>query len=112
RLLHIRLVEGIHAQDRAPDSRRELPAEELLPQLVGVLEPELGHLGVLGALAARRDEPFAVLSRRFREQLLDPQAEVARDEHLVAPVLPVPPEREAQLETRIARSEEHTSELQ
>src|SRR5829696_5077303 len=77
--LHVGLVEGVDPEDRARDGDGELPAEELLTQLVRVRKPRLVYLDVV-ALAARKhgDEPLALLPRRLGEQLLDPQREPSR----------------------------------
>src|SRR5207302_9724662 len=85
----------------------ELPAEELLPELVRRRQPDFGGLAVepVRRLARSRDEAFALLAGRLGEQLFDPEAEVARvgvDRDLVPPVLPAAAELEPQLETRIA----------
>src|SRR5262249_16678315 len=79
RLLHVRLVEGVDPEDRACDGGGELPAEELLPELVRIREAHLLPLTVraVRVLARRGDEPLALLARRLRDQLLRPQAEAA-----------------------------------
>ena len=54
RLLHIGLVEGVDAQHRARDGRRELPAEELGAQVIGVCRcsSTTGWPGVSSGLTA------------------------------------------------------------
>src|SRR5581483_12186009 len=99
RHLHVRLVERVDAEDRAGDRGRELPAEELLAELVRVGDADLLPLpvGAVDVLARARDEPLALLAGRLRQQLLGPQAEAAGvrvDEDLVAPVAPALAERE------------------
>ena len=108
RLLDVRLVERIDADDRAGHGRGELPAVELLAELVGVRNARLLGLPVrpVRRLADRhRHETFALLAGRLRDQLLDPEPEAARnraDLHLVASVLPPVAEALAELEPGIA----------
>ena len=54
--LHVGLVERVDAEDRAGDGGRELPAEELLAELVRAREPDLA---APGGRARRGDSPGA-----------------------------------------------------
>ena len=108
--MHVGLVERVDPEDRAGDRGRELPAEELLPELVLVRKPNLLRLaiGAVGRLAGRRHEALPLLSGRLGEQLLGPQPEAGGallDAHLVAAVAPVLTEREAELEAGITFGE-------
>ena len=101
--LDVRLVEGVDAQDGARDRGRELPAEELGPEVVRVAELDLGPLAVRSGrrLARGGNETLAVLPRRLCDELLGPQAEAAGgvlDADLVAPHLPAVSEPQAELE--------------
>src|SRR4029079_17197128 len=80
RRLHVRLGARVDPEDRAGDSRRELPAVELLAELVGRRQAYLGRLAVrpLRRLLGRGGRAVAVLAGRLREQLLGPEAEAAR----------------------------------
>jgi hypothetical protein len=107
RLLYVRLVEGVDAEDRAGNRGRELPAIEVLPELVRVGH---AHFGLLPVVAGRRlarngDETFALLAGRLGEQLLGPETEAAGirvDEDLVTTLLPAVTERLPELEARVA----------
>ena len=63
--------------------------------------------GAVGRLARRGHEALALLAGRLGHELLDPEAEAVRVGHadLVAAVLPAVPEREAEVETRVALAE-------
>src|SRR5436305_1685353 len=92
---------------RHGDRARELPAEELLPELVRILEPHLATLaiGPVGRLAGRRHEALVVLSGRLRDQLLGPKAEAAVrlvDADLVATFAPSLAELLPELEPGVA----------
>src|SRR5581483_5940789 len=105
--LHVRLVERVDAEDRAGDRDRELPAEELLAELVLAGEPHVLRLPVRAVrrFAGGRNEPLALLACRLGDQLLGPQTEAGlalREAHLVASVLPVLAHRQAELEARVA----------
>src|SRR5581483_3106077 len=75
--LHVRLVERVDVEDRAGDRDRELPAEELLRELVLAREPHVLRLtvGPVGRLTGRRDQSLALLAGGLRDQLLRPEAE-------------------------------------
>src|SRR5207248_2586040 len=93
--------------EMARDRGRELPAEELGADVERLADQWHRRLSVGGArvLARGRDQALAVLARRLGEELLRPEAELARrlpDADLVAPVERAVPEREAELETGIA----------
>src|SRR6058998_820370 len=94
--------------DGARDRCRELPAVELLAELVGIDDPCIFGLpvGAVGGLVHRDgDETLPLLARRLGDQLLDPQPEPAgnrADLHLVAPVLPSRRETLAELEAGVA----------
>ena len=79
--LDVRLVERVDPEDRAGHRGRELPAVELLPELVRRRQPHLGRLAVRavsGDSSGRRDQALAVLAGRLGEQLLGPEPEAAR----------------------------------
>src|SRR4029453_17583137 len=80
RRLHVRLVERVDAENRARNGGRELPAVELVAELVRAGQPYLRRLAVrrVGRLVRRGNQALAVLARRLREQLLGPRAEAAR----------------------------------
>src|SRR5581483_11458714 len=106
RRLHVRLVERVDREHRARDRRRELPAEELLAELVRVGQAYLVTLpvGPVGRLPRGRHEPPSLLARRLGEQLLDPEAEPVHvlEADLVAALPPALPEREPELEAGVA----------
>ena len=114
--LHVGLVERVDLEIRAGDGGRELPAEELLAERVRVGQLGLRRLpvGAVRRLAGRGDEALAVLARRLGDELLGPEAEVARASviaDLVAPVSPALAERSAELEPGIALAERHASRI-
>src|SRR6266540_4236505 len=104
--LHVGLIEGIDLQDRAHDRDRELPAEELSADRVGIGDLDVGRLSIvaLWALAGRRHESLALLARRLRHELLRPETEASlrlSDAHLFAPLPPAVPQLQAELEPRV-----------
>ena len=66
--LDVRLVERVDAEQRARHGGRELPAEELLPELVGRGQPHLVPLavGALGGLRRGGNQTLALLARGLR----------------------------------------------
>src|SRR5919108_3753444 len=60
RLLDVRLIEGVDAEDRARDGRGELPAEELSTEVVRCVDPNLLYLNVGSARGLLRSgyQPF------------------------------------------------------
>ena len=111
RRLHVRLVEGVDAEDRPGDRGRELPAEELGAEVVRIVEPHRPVLAVgprLGILAGRGHEPFPLLPSGLRDQLLGPEPEPAGrlvDADLVAALAPALAELKAEGEARILLAE-------
>src|SRR5581483_12293934 len=110
RRLHVGLVERVDAEDRTRDRDRELPAEELLSELVLGRQPHLLRLPVrpVRRLVRRGHESLPVLAGRLCDQLLGPETEARAaltDAYLVAPVAPVLAEREPELEPRVALRE-------
>ena len=93
RRLDVGLVERVDLEVRAGDGDRELPAEELRPERVGIGQLRLGRLpvGALRRFAGRGDESLPVLAGRLRDELLRPEAKIAgrsADADLVAALLP------------------------
>ena len=111
RRLHVRLVERVDPEHRAGDRGRELPAEELLAELVRARRARTSCAWRSGPSAAPPGagiEPLALLAGRLGDQLLGPEPEAAgvrRDADLVAAVAPALAEREAELEARVALGE-------
>ena len=105
RLLDVRLVEGIDAEDRARDRGRQLEAKELRPKIarLGEIDVHLLPVNPVRRLARRRHEPLALLAGRLCEELLEPEPEAARivEDDLVASLLPARAERKPQLESGI-----------
>ena len=105
RLLDVRLVEGVDAEDGAGDRRRQLEAEELGAEVVrrGDVDLDVLPVGAVCGLPCRRHEPPAILAGRLGDQLLEPQSEAARilEGDLVAPLLPARAQREAELQAGI-----------
>jgi hypothetical protein len=108
RRLHVRLVERVDADERARDGGGELPAVELLPELVRIGDARLLALAVEAVarfLHGNRNESLALLAGRLGDQLLDPEPEAARNGahlNLVAAVLPGVAHPLAQLEPGVA----------
>ena len=105
RLLDVRLVEGVDAEDRAGDRGRKLEAKELGPEVARIGEVDVDALPVhpVRGLARRRHEPLALLAGRLGDELLEPEPEAAgiAEDDLVASLLPGRAEREPELEPRI-----------
>ena len=84
----------------------QTPAEEFLPELVGIGQAHLVPLAIrpVAGLARRGNEALALLARRLRQELLGPQAEAADvvEADLVAPLVPAGTESEPELEPGIA----------
>ena len=77
RRLHVGLVERVDPEDRARDGDGELPAEELLPELVRARQRDV--LVQLGArVVGRGHDALALLAGRLGDQLLHPEAERVR----------------------------------
>src|SRR5204863_4708261 len=76
RRLHVRLVERVDAERRAGNRRRELPAEELLSELVlaAQLDPLRLAVRTVRRLAGSGNEALPELARRLGEPLLGPQS--------------------------------------
>ena len=109
RRLHVRLVERVDADDRPRDSGGELPAVELLPELVGIGDARLLALAVDAVrrlVHGNRNEALPLLPGRLRDQLLDPEPEATPADaaylNLVAAVLPALAHPLAQLEPGVA----------
>src|SRR5262249_4819112 len=107
RRLDVGLVERIDLEVHAGDGDRELPAEELRPERVRIRQIGPGGLAVgsIRRLARRGNEALAVLAGRLGDELLGPEAEVARgtaDADLVAAPAPAGSEPAPELVARIA----------
>ena len=73
---HVRLIEGIDAEDGTGHGRRELPAEELLAEVVGIVERN-PHDRMPGSLQRLNRCVLGRIRRRLQSQI---------DEDAIAPV--------------------------
>src|SRR5262249_3087982 len=92
--LDVGLVEWVDADHRPRDGDGELPAEELLAELVRIRKPDL-LVQLRARVVGRGKDPLALLARRLRDELLHPETESAAFDEADARRFPEsPPELE------------------